>query len=426
MFLNPTTNIIILTYVDDCLFFGRTKEAIDQVIADIHAKHDLEEQNADRNVFEYLGIEINMEGDFVEFLQEGLTNKILRTVGMEDCNTNDTPAKEAPLTSDRDGEPFNEGWEYASVCGMLMYLVNTRPDIQFSVHQASKYTHNPMNCHANAVKKICRYLQKTKKRGIRFKKETIDPNNLQINCYVDASFCPSWKDTDDESSSKSRTGYVIRIDDSPVQFASQGQQETTLSTTECEYVALSTAMRELLWVRRIVHDITTGFGINYNRDTVIHSTVFEDNQGAIAVAKRPDLTRRTRHLHTKYHHFKENLGDHIDGGSIRVDYIPTHLQIADILTKGLGDTLFRPLRNKLMGWDNYEIDNVQKGELEYDRQARKSNRHESVRESADSITPIPYSEQSSNVLEQQLPSPTVGANRNRTASDLRTGDKEVA
>ena len=126
LFINPKTQVIILTCVDDCLFFAPTKEAIDEVIAAIQRKLDLEEQHADRDAFEWLGIEVNMEGNVVEFLQEGLTEKILRAVGLDECNANLTPAKESPLTSDLDGDPFNEEWDYASVVGMLMWHMHAR------------------------------------------------------------------------------------------------------------------------------------------------------------------------------------------------------------------------------------------------------------------------------------------------------------
>lgn len=144
--------------------------------------------------------------------------------------------------------------------------------------------------------------------------------------------------------SKSRSGYLIMIDDCPVSWHSKSQGETALSTTEAEYIALSLAMRELLWTRRLVADVKA------HRVARIHSKVFEDNQAAIAVALKPDLTARTRHLHTKYHHFKEHIGLDESGHGITLHYCPTDKQIADLLTKGLGDTDFIPLRNRLMGW----------------------------------------------------------------------------
>ena len=82
----------------------------------------------------------------------------------------------------------------------------------------------------------------------------------------------------------------------------------------------------------------------------IKSTVFEDNEGVIHLSKRPDMTPRTRHLSVKYSQFKENLRIDKDGNGISVTWIPSHLQIGDIFTKGVGPLKFKPLRDLLMGW----------------------------------------------------------------------------
>ena len=306
------------------------------------------------DVYAYLGIELNMKGSQVELLQTGLTNKVLAATRMSECNPNWTPAIETPLTADVDGEEFNESWEYASVVGMLMYLVNTRPDIQFAVHQCAKYTHNPKACHAEAVKKVCRYLQGTKARGMCFNRKPIR-EKLRMDCYVDASFTPlfGYEQSDNPKSAESRTGYVIYIDDVPISWCSKGQGMVALSTTEAEYIALSMAMRELIWLRRLVDDISKGFDIGYDGITKIYSKVYEDNQGALALVKKPHATSRTRHLNTKYHHFKEHVGVK-DGVGIELEYIETENQIADMLTKGLGHDLFEKLRDKLMNWNTTE------------------------------------------------------------------------
>lgn len=161
---------------------------------------------------------------------------------------------------------------------------------------------------------------------------------------------------EDAEGAKSRTGYIIRIDDCPVVFASKKQGETALSTTESEYIALSTAMRELIWVRRLAEEIASSTQLGYNRKATIKikSKVFEDNQGAIAIAAKPGASQRTRHLHTKYHHFKEHLKLDKEGNGIELVYIATKEQIADMFTKGLGHELFVYLRNKLMGWTTKE------------------------------------------------------------------------
>ena len=71
------------TYADDCLFFGRDKASVDNLIEEIKTIHSLKVLNPERSVFEYLGIEVNMEGDEVELLQLGLTEKACDRLGAD-------------------------------------------------------------------------------------------------------------------------------------------------------------------------------------------------------------------------------------------------------------------------------------------------------------------------------------------------------
>ena len=80
---------------------------------------------------------------------------------------------------------MDEQWSYSSAVGMLLYLAsNTRPDIQFAVHQVARFSHNPKHSHAQAVKRIVWYLAGTKDKGIQF-----EPNlKAGLDCYVDTDF----------------------------------------------------------------------------------------------------------------------------------------------------------------------------------------------------------------------------------------------
>ena len=210
-----------------------------------------------------------------------------------------------------------------------------------------------MQSNARAVKKICRYLKGTRNKGLCFKATPSNPTSpIQVDCYVDASFAPCWdvEDPADPDAARSRSGWILKLDDCPIAFASRKQGEAAFSTVEAEYLALSMAMRELIWIRRLVLEVASGFDMSYNKTSVVHSTVWEDNQGCIAVSKRPDLTARTRHIVTKYHHFKENLGVDVNGDGIEIAFCPSNEMEADIMTKGVKRELFIPLRDKLMGW----------------------------------------------------------------------------
>ena len=76
-------------------------------------------------------------------------------------------------------------------------------------------------------------------------------------------------------------------------WLSKRQVTVVLSTAEAEYVALSMATQEAIWLRRLLEDI----GVSLEGPTVIH----EDNQGATAMARNPVGPARTKHIDICYH-----------------------------------------------------------------------------------------------------------------------------
>jgi hypothetical protein len=112
-------------------------------------------------------------------------------------------------------------------------------------------------------------------------------------------------------------------------------QASPKNTKNIEYVKTVRLVRELIWLCRIVQEVTSGLQVDYDPKMVVHSTIWEDNQGCIAVAKRPDLTACSRHILTKYHHFKENITVDASGNGITIAYCPSVDMQADIMTKGI-------------------------------------------------------------------------------------------
>jgi hypothetical protein len=175
------------------------------------------------------------------------------------------------------------------------------------------------------------------------------PNKeLKVDCYVDADFAGLWniEDPQDAISVKSRTGYIITLGGCPLLWVSKLQQEISLSTMESEYVALSSAMRDLIPIRRLVEIFAKAISGHQDVVCVAHSDVFEDNNGALTLATMPRLTPRSKHYGVKYHFFREK----VLSGEIRIQKIATKEQWADIMTKGLPKATFEYLRDKLMGW----------------------------------------------------------------------------
>jgi hypothetical protein len=226
-----------------------------------------------------------------------------------------------------------------------MYLANnSRPDIAYATQQAARFTHAPKKSHALAVKKIIRYLQGTKDKGLIMKPTT----DLSIDRYVDADFAGlySYKNSQDPISVKSCTGYVLFLANCPLMWVSKLQTEIASSTMEAEYVALSQAMKDLIPLRRLstlVCDVIFGKG---KYEAKIFSKVFEDNNGALQLARAPRMTPRTKHYGIKYHFFREN----VDKGDIKLYKIESKEQRADIFTKGIVLSIFEYIQSLLMGW----------------------------------------------------------------------------
>ena len=141
------------------------------------------------------------------------------------------------------------------------------------------------------------------------------PSKQSFDVYVDASFTGDWDPQDaewDPDIARSRTGYVILYASCPVIWASKVQTEIALSTTEAEYLAISTATREVLPLMELIQEMQSqGFGLQATTPH-LHCRVFEDNSGAVELAtsvKNPKMCPRTRHINTKYHHLRNKVQD---------------------------------------------------------------------------------------------------------------------
>jgi Reverse transcriptase (RNA-dependent DNA polymerase) len=310
LWVNKAKKIICVIWVDDCLFFAKDVKIIEVFLNDIKKVMPLTQE---LSVTAFLGISVQRSATSYVLTQPKLISQIIEAVDMVDCNPAKTPAATSPLHADSEGELFQEKWEYASVIGMLMFLANnSRPDIAFATHQCARFTHGPRNSHALAVKKIVRYLKGTNSSGLIL----LPTKDLSIDCYVDADFAGlyGYEDPQVPISVKSRTGYVMFLVYCPLMWVSKMQTEIASSTMEAEYIALSQSMKDLIPLRRMtkmVCDIILG---ENNYTARMYSKVFEDNNGALQLARAPRMTPRTKHYGIKYHFFR----NHVEKGDIKL------------------------------------------------------------------------------------------------------------
>jgi hypothetical protein len=344
VFYRGTT--ILLIYVDDGILCGPSAKEIRIILAELATIFDITDEG---EMDAYLGVKITRPTpDTIELTQPHLIQQILDDMGMkENTKTKDKAAPSSTiLRRDQNGEPFNEKWDYRSVIGKLNFLEkSTRPEIAYAVHQCARFSSNPKKSHANAIKYLCRYLAATKTKGLILQ---ADPSK-SFEVHVDCDFAGNWVRDDamnDPSTAKSRTGYIISYGGCPVLWASKLQTEVVLSSTESEYVGLSESLRIAIVMMSLLTEMKS-FGIDVpSVAPKVFCKLFEDNAGAIHLAKVPKMRPRTRHINQKYHHFRE----WVKKGVIEIFPIDTLERPVDLLTKPLDLASFLKHRFTILGW----------------------------------------------------------------------------
>lgn len=134
---------------------------------------------------------------------------------------------------------------------------------------------------------------------------------------------------------KSTTGVIFYLGSSPITWLSQKQQVVALSSCEAEYIAASAAACQGVWLGRLLADLLG--------EPPEQVALKVDNQSAISLCKNPVYHERSKYIDTRFHFIREC----VEGGSIRVEHIGTHDQLADILTKPLGRLKFHEMREKI-------------------------------------------------------------------------------
>ena len=340
--------MMIVVFVDDCAISYQHEKDYTKLIADLRSNgFELTEEG---EFSKFLGINFERKDNTIHMTQTGLIERIAEATGLTNANPNHTPTNQDALGKDLEGPAMTDTWSYRSIVGMLLYLsTNTRPDIAFAVSQVARFSNNPKQSHATAIKTIVRYLIGTKDKGT-----LVTPTGkLDIQLYVDADFAGLFKKEheSDPDSARSRTGYILLLGGFPLIWKSQLQSKIALSTLEAEYSALSAATRSLIPIRELLFEVSRTVDLPHSLVTTIRSTVFEDNQGAYLLASTQRISARTRYFTVEYHHFWEYIK--MEDENMRKIFlmkVATEKQGADFLTKGLVKFIFRNNRLIILGW----------------------------------------------------------------------------
>lgn len=310
--------LILLLYVDDLLIAGNKLKQIELLKEKLSSEFEMSDCGILKH---FLGIKIEYGNEYIKLSQKAGVQKLLSKFGMHECNPVRTPIEKGlQMEYKKDNARLDK--PYREMLGSLMYVMLTvRPDMCFAVGFMGRYQQNPSEENWQALKRVVRYLKGTMDHTLVFKK---DANAKRIVGYADADFAG------DVGDRKSVSGYLFKVYGCSVSWCSKKQTTVATSTSEAEYVALSAAVAEAVWLNGILTDL--------REDEKLPIQIFEDNRGCIAMAKNLEC-KRTKHIDVK-HHF---IRDHISNGLIDVQPIQTEEQLADLFTKSLDFKRFKKL-----------------------------------------------------------------------------------
>lgn len=307
----------IILYVDDLLIAGRNLSSINMVkkkLASVFAMTDCGELR------HFLGMRINYnrrEGT-LRLSQESNIAKVLDRFGMSECNPTRTPMEKGlqlPRGGPSAGEPYRE------LLGSLMYIMLcVRPDVCYPVGYLGRFQQDSSTVHWNALKRVVRYLSGTRTLCLEYRRNS---DAEALVGYADADWATDLQDR------KSVSGFAFKVYGCTVSWSSKKQSTVSLSSSEAEYVALSAAVAEAVWIIGILEDLHVA---------AKPVTIFEDNHGCICMAKNLE-NKRTKHIDVKHHFIRDLVGR----GTLNVEPIGTHDQLADLFTKSLEATRFQLL-----------------------------------------------------------------------------------
>jgi transposase InsO family protein len=277
-----------------------------------------------------LKVERNRQARMITLSQNAYVDTILERFRLTEAKSALTPMDASEVLS-ADQSPTTEAERdtmqdvpYQRGIGSLMYAAtSTRPDIAFAVAILSQFMRNPGRTHWEAAKHVMRYLKGSADLGL-----TIGASDTGLEAYVDADWAS-------QPHRHSMSGYVIFLHGGPIAWSARKQSIIALSTAEAEYIALTTVAREILYLQTLLSELY--------EPVDLPTTIYCNNQSAIALATNGKFYARTKHIDICFHFVR----DCVRNGVFELEYCPTDENVADAFTKPLSRLRHQKLRDMM-------------------------------------------------------------------------------
>ncbi|CAM8943858.1 unnamed protein product [Rhodiola kirilowii] len=323
--LTDDSLIYLLLYVDDMLIVCKDLAAINDLKFQLNTNFEMKDLGSAKRI---IGMQIKRirKNNQLFLSQSYYLAKVVETFEMDKAKLVLTPVA-GHFKLSKDQEPQNkeektymERVPYSNAVGCLMYaMVCTRPDLAHGVSLVSRHMANPGKCHWQVVKWILRYVKGTLGKGLLYGGN--QSRSDIVEGFVDSDYAGSL------NTRKSQTGLVFTVFGTAVSWKANLQKVVGLSTTEAEFLAITEAVKESIWLKGIMSELGHG-----QRCIKVHS----DIQGAIHLSKHQVFHERSKHIDVRMHF----VHDVADTGAVQVVKIDTKDNPADMLTKSVPSDKF--------------------------------------------------------------------------------------
>lgn len=321
-YANGSQRIYVLIYVDDLVLSANSLPLLekfkDYLSKCCHMK--------DLGVLKYfLGIEVARSPSGFYLCQRKYAMDIITETGLLGVKPVAFPLYQNHKLALAKGDLLPDSAHYRRLVGRLIYLGNTRPDLAYSIHILTQFMQAPRQEHWDAALRVVRYLKHSPGQGILLRSDSF--LTLKVWCDADFGSCPLTR--------RSLTGWFIQLGNSPISWKTSKRETVSNSSAESEYRALSTTVKEVLWLKHLLSSLDITFS-----DPI---SVHYDNMAAIHLAANPVFHERTKHIERDCYFIR----DEIIKGTIATRHVSTKHQLAYIMTKALRRKEFEDFKVKL-------------------------------------------------------------------------------
>nr|GFA35890.1 retrovirus-related Pol polyprotein from transposon TNT 1-94 [Tanacetum cinerariifolium] len=265
--------LLIQIYVDDIIFASTDPKACDIFSNEMSYKFQMSMMG---QMSFLLGLQVSQSPEGIFINQSKFALEILKKFGMDSCDPVDTPMA------------------------------------------------SPTKKHLEALKRVFWYLTGTINWGIWYPKDTA----MTLTAYADADHA-GCQDTRRSTSESAQF-----LGDKLVSWSSKKQKSTAISTTEVEYIAMSSCYAQILWMRSQLTD----YGFDFNK-----IPLYYHNRSAIALCCNNVQHFRSKHIDIQHHFIREQ----VEKGMVELYFVTMDYQLTNIFTKALPRERFEFLLSRL-------------------------------------------------------------------------------